>query len=238
MWPGASPSAVINGAAGLTIVALVVGALYTGGDLLIPLSLAAILSFVLFPLVRRLNRWGIPQALAVMLVTSGFVAGILGSMTVMGKEVAQLAEDLPRYETNLREKAQFLHSFFGGVGIWQRALDTLSRVEQEVRDPDTEGKPLKIQAAPERPITVFLEYTRSTLPSIATAGLALVVTIFMLLQYSDLRDRAVRLLGAGEIGRSIQALNEAGSDLATFFLLQATLNASFGVIVGVALWLI
>jgi AI-2E family transporter len=60
----------------------------------------------------------------------------------------------------------------------------------------------------------------------------------MLLQYRDLRDRALRLMGTAEIGRSTQAFNAAGSDLAHFFLLQTGLNASFGVFVGLALWAI
>jgi len=54
MWPGGSPTAV-NGAAGLTIVALIIAALYVGRDLLIPLALAGILSFILAPLLRRLT---------------------------------------------------------------------------------------------------------------------------------------------------------------------------------------
>ena len=39
MWPGASPSAAVNGAAGLIIAALLVAALYVGRDLLIPLAI-------------------------------------------------------------------------------------------------------------------------------------------------------------------------------------------------------
>ena len=45
-------------------------------------------------------------------------------------------------------------------------------------------------------------------------------------------------MGTAEIGRSTQAFNAAGSDLAHFFLLQTGLNASFGVFVGLALWAI
>ena len=60
----------------------------------------------------------------------------------------------------------------------------------------------------------------------------------MLLQYRDMRDRAVRLMGTAEMGRSTQAFDEAGSDLAHFLLLQSALNASFGVFVAVALWAI
>lgn len=238
MWPGGSTSAVVNGAAGLHIAVLSIAVLYVGRDLFIPLALAGILSFILFPLVRRLTHWGFPPGLAVTLVFTTLVAALLGSITLAGREVAQLLEEVPRHETNLREKARYLHSFIGGTGIWQRAIGTLRNVEQEVRDPEIESQPLKIEVAQDRPIAVFMEYTRSTLPSIATAGLALVVTIFMLLQYGELRDRVVRLMGVHEIGRSTQALNEAGSDLAHFFLLQASLNASFGIVVGVALWAI
>jgi predicted PurR-regulated permease PerM len=45
-------------------------------------------------------------------------------------------------------------------------------------------------------------------------------------------------MGGAEIGRSTQALNDAGSDLAHFLLLQAGLNVSFGLVIGVALWII
>jgi predicted PurR-regulated permease PerM len=239
MWPGGSPSAV-NGAAGLVIVALIIAALYVGRDLLIPLALAGLLSFILAPLVRRLADWGLPRGPAVAVVVAAVVAALLGSMAVAGREVARLVEDIPHYEMNLRDKARYLHVLFGAPGMWQRAAATLRNIEQEVRDPETESKPLKIEVANNsgQPIAVFLDFTRSTLPSLETGGLALLFTIFILLQYGDLRDRAVRLMGLGEIGRSTQALREAGSDLAHFFLLQASLNASFGVVVGLALWAI
>jgi predicted PurR-regulated permease PerM len=211
--------------------------LYGGRDLLIPLALAGILSFILFPVVRRLTNWGIPQGLAVTLVVTALIAAVLGGVTFAGSQVAQLLEEVPRHETNLREKARYVHSFVGGSGIWSRAVETLRNVEQEVHDPETESKPLKIET-PDRPLPVVLEYTRSTVPSIATAGLSLIMTIFMLLQYGELRDRVVRLMGIAEIGRSTQALNEAGYDVAHFLLLQTGLNVSFGVFIATALWLI
>src|SRR5580700_6414763 len=239
MWPGGSPTAV-NTAAGLIIVALIIAALCVGRDLLIPLALAGILSFILAPLLRRLTDWGLPRGLAVALVITAMVAALTGGITLAGREVAQLVEEVPHYESTLRDKARFVHSWFGGSGIWQRAAETLRNVEQEVRDPETEAKPLKIEVAQnsDRPIALLLDFTRSTLPSLETAGLAVLFTIFILLQYGDLRDRTVRLMGVREIGRSTQALSEAGSDLAQFFFLQASLNAAFGIVVGVALWAI
>jgi predicted PurR-regulated permease PerM len=238
LWPGSSPPPMVNGAAGLIMVTGVIFGLYSGRDLLIPLALAGVLSFILFPLVRRLINWGAPQGLAVTFVMIALIATVLGGITLAGRQVAQLLEELPRHETNLREKARHVHSLLGGTGIWQRAIDTLRNVEQEVNDPETESKPLKIEVASDRPLSIFLDYMRSAVPSIATAGLSIVMTIFMLLQYGELRDRVVRLMGVAEIGRSIQTLNEASYDLAHFLLLQTGLNVSFGVFIAAALWLI
>jgi predicted PurR-regulated permease PerM len=230
----------VNGAAGLIIVALIITALYVGRDLLIPLALAGLLSLILAPLLRRLTDWGVPRGIAVALVVAGVVAGLTGGITLAGREVAQLIEDVPRYESNLRDKAHSMHSLFGAPGIWQRAAETLRNVEQEARNPEPETKPPKIEVAQNSDwsIATLLDFTRSTLPSIQTAAFALLFAIFILLQFGDLRDRTVRLMGIGEIVRSTQALSEAGSDLARFFLLQASLNAAFGIVVAVALWAI
>jgi predicted PurR-regulated permease PerM len=228
----------VNIAAGTIIAALIIIGLYDGRDLLIPLAVSGILSFILFPLVRRLSDWGFPQGLAAALVMIALVVALLGSLTLAGREVGHLLEEVPRHESNLRQKARYMYSFTGGTGVWQHVIDTLQRVEQEVRDPETESKPIKIEVAPNQPLARLLEYTRSTLPSLVTAGLAFVLTLFMLLQYEELRDRVLRLMGGAEIGRSTQALNDAGSDLAHFLLLQAGLNVSFGLVMGVALWVI
>jgi predicted PurR-regulated permease PerM len=197
MWPGGSPTAV-NTAAGLIIVALIIAALCVGRDLLIPLALAGILSFILAPLLRRLTDWGVPRGLAVALLITAIVTALTGGITLAGREVAQLVEEVPRYESTLRDKARFVHSWFGGPGIWQRAAETLRNVEQEVRDPETEAKPLKIEVAQNsaRPIALLLDFTRSTLPSLETAGLAVLFTIFILLQYIRAHWELVFLLTA------------------------------------------
>jgi predicted PurR-regulated permease PerM len=240
MWPGSSPSAAVNGAAAMIIAALLIAGLYVGRDLLIPLALAGMLSFVLAPLVRRLANWGLPHGAAVALVIAVLLGALFAGATVTGGQVTQLLEELPRHEANLRDKARFLQLELGGSGVWQRAAATIRNIEQEVRDPRAETKPLKIEVAQDSDwaILKIFEYTRLSAPALVTAALALLLTIFILLQYRDLRDRAVRLMGTAEMGRSTQAFDEAGADLAHFLLLQSGLNASFGIFVGIALWAI
>src|SRR5271163_2054827 len=117
MWPGSSPSAVVNGAAGMIIAALLVAALYAGRDLMMPLALAGLLGFVLAPLVRRLTDGGLPNGLAVAVVIALGLGLLFGGAAVVGRQLTQLLEDLPTHEANLRDKAQFVHFELGGAGI-------------------------------------------------------------------------------------------------------------------------
>ena len=114
-----------------------------------------------------------------------------------------------------------------------------ARIDEDVRDPQTD-KPLKIEVAQgtKDPFTTIFEYTRMSAPSLMSAALVLLLTIFMLLQYRDLRDRMVRLMGTAEMGRSTQAFDEASGDLAHYLLLQSGVNATFGVFVAISLWAI
>ncbi len=239
MWPGSSPSAVVNGAAGMIIAALVVAALYVGRDLFMPLALAGLLGFVLAPLVRRLTNWGLPNGLSVALVILLLLGSLSAGGMVVGRQLTQLLEDLPTHEANLRDKARFIHFELGGTGIWQRAVATVRRIEEEVRDPQAD-KPVKIEVAQgsEDPLMTIFEYTRVSIPSLMSAVLVLLLTIFILLQYRDLRDRMVRLMGTAEMGRSTQAFDEASANLGHYLLLQSAVNATFGAFVALSLWAI
>jgi predicted PurR-regulated permease PerM len=239
MWPASSPSAVVNGAAGMIIGALVVAALYAGRDLFMPLALAGLLGFVVAPLVHRLTNWGLPNGLSVALVIVLLLSSLFAGAAVVGRQLTQLLEDLPAHEANLRDKARFVHFEFGGTGTWQRAVATVRRIEEEVRDPQTD-KPLKIEVAhgDNDTWTTFFEYTRLSAPPLMSAVLVLLLTVFMLLQYRDLRDRMVRLMGTAEMGRSTQAFDEASANLGHYLLLQSGVNAGFGLFVAISLWAI
>ena len=157
---GLVPSAVVNGAAGMIIAALLVAGLYAGQEILIPLALAGLLGFVLAPLVRRLEGWGLPNAFAVPAVIIMLLAALFGGATVAGHEVTQLLKEVPQHETNLRDKARFLHFELGTRGTWQKAAATLRSVEQEIADPKENSGPLQVQVAQnsEPPLFMFLNY--------------------------------------------------------------------------------
>lgn len=238
MWPGASPQSTIMAAASLLIAAIVVGGLYLGRDILMPLALAALLSFVLSPLVKRFVRSGVPRGIAVSLVILVLLLLIGASIWLLGKQAASLAESLPAYRENLSQKINLAREFLGSGGIWSKAFQVLADLQTQITpEPTATDRALEVKPA-SQPLSAVFAYLSASLPTLGTLVLMVILTTFILLQYEDIRDRSVRLMGVQEIGRSTQALDEVGKDLARFFLLQASLNATFGLAVGAALWVI
>src|SRR5438445_4056893 len=240
MWAGASSSNVVNAAAALIVAALVIAALTLARDFLLPLALAALLSFALQPAVRWLEDHKLPRPAAVALVVLSLIATTVAAGALLARAVTGFAEELPRYQENLRTKIRDATGTLGSVGVWRTATEVLRNVEGEFRERPTGGEPVKVEVQNEQssPFLAFAKYLRLSISPLASAGLTLLFTVFILLQYHDLRDRIVRVMGPAEIGRSAQALNDAALELAHFFRLQAGLNLSFGIVIGLCLWAI
>jgi predicted PurR-regulated permease PerM len=248
--PAAPPMSATAMVAGLLVV---IGALYLGQDILIPLALAILLSFMLAPIVIRLRRWGlgrIPSVLAVVVLL--FVA-LLGLGSIVASQVVHLADNLPRYEWNLRAKIRDLRIAVPSGGVVERTSDMLRDLGEELQDatkgPEAEGtsagaeepvKPVPVQvqrpAAP--PLQTLRELGGPLVGPIATAGLVLVFVIFMLLQREDLRDRIIRLVGSGDVARTTEAMNDAAKRISRYLLMQLVINVLYGIPVGVGLYFI
>jgi predicted PurR-regulated permease PerM len=239
MWPGTSSSNVVNAAAALTIAALVIAGLTLARDFLIPLALAGLFSFLLQPAVRWLDDHSFPRPAAVALVVFSLLATMAAASALLAREVSAFAEELPRYQTNLSSKIHEAADKLASVGVWRTATEMLRKMEGEIKEQPKGSGPVKVEVQNEAsPFLAAAKYLQLLIPPLTSAGLALLFTVFILLQYHDLRDRIVRLMGLAEIGRSTQALNDAALGLSHFFRLQAALNLSFGIVIGVCLWAI
>ena len=243
VWSGTSssnPSNVCNTAAALVVAALVIAALTLARDFLIPLALAGLFSFLLQPAVRWLEDHQLPRPAAVALVMLALLTTTGAGSALLAREVSAFAEELPRYQTNLSSKIHDAADKLASVGVWRTATEMLRKMEGEIKDQPKGDGPVKVevQNEPASPFLAAAKYLQLLIPPLLSAGLALLFTVFILLQYHDLRDRIVRLMGPAEIGRSTQTLNDAALGLAHFFRLQAALNLSFGIVIGVCLWAI
>ena len=233
--------------------AIVVAALYFAREVLVPIVLAGLLSFILTPPMLRLQNLGLGRVAAVAAVTLISFAVLAALGVVMTGQFAQFVDDLPRYEMNLEGKVKSLQEKATSGPIVQSVERVLERLREPLqRGPAATGAdPAPALATPAQPPPTVVMRPPATTPfviasellsplvaPIATAGIVVVFVVFILLQREDLRDRLIWLAGARDLRRTTIALDEAGSRLSRYFLALTAINATFGLLVGVGLWLI
>src|SRR4026208_1916830 len=98
----------------ILLTALVVTILYVGRQLLIPLALAAMLTFLLAPLVGYLERW-IGRIAAVLIVVALLCSVVGGAGWLLTRQVIDLAAELPSYQTNIDNKLHAIRLPTGGA---------------------------------------------------------------------------------------------------------------------------
>lgn len=240
----------------LGISALVVVALYIGREVFVPVALAVLLSFVLAPLVRLLQGWHVPRGVAVASVVLFAFIVISVLAAAMAGQVAQLAGDLPRYESTIRSKIASLRGAPASAGgTLERAADMLKDLSKELERPRISAPPANPLAtgAPSgeiKPIPVEVRqpdpgalqtlgaFITPLLHPLATMGIMIIFVVFILLQREDLRNRLIRLAGSHDIQRTTAAIDDAAHRLSKLYLTQLALNTGYGVVVGTGLWLI
>jgi predicted PurR-regulated permease PerM len=236
------------------LAVVVVGALYFGREVLVPIALAVLMSFVLAPPVRRLQDWYVPRILAVILVVLVAFAAIFSLGGLMVSQVNQLAIDLPQYQSTLREKITSLRGAAAGTGTLERASDVLRDLSKELDKPrgnmapptplsidgSPSGKPIPVEVKQPDPgaLQTLVSLISPLVYPLATTGIVIIFVIFILLQRQDLRNRLVRLAGSGDLQRTTAAMDDAGQRLSRLFLTQLALNAGFGLVIGTGLWFI
>ncbi|MGL4442605.1 MAG: AI-2E family transporter, partial [Alsobacter sp.] len=134
--PGLRDPAVAPVNAGVAILAVaVIGALWAGQDIFVPIALAVLLSFVLAPAVRRLQAWRMPRAAAVPVVVLLAFAVILLIGTAVAMQVRELAVNLPLYQSTIREKAMTTRDALAGKGALGRAAAMMEDLGRELKKP-------------------------------------------------------------------------------------------------------
>jgi predicted PurR-regulated permease PerM len=245
-----SPAKNISRILTLVVVAVVIAALYFARVMLVPLALAVLFTFVLAPLVSALERIRFPRFFAVFLVVGIAVTGIAVMGWTVGNQLIDVTNQLPSYKTNIKEKIDAIHN------PKNRRLDKAADAMKELGKEIAENPPVPNEPAPLSknsgsgkataqpkvvPVQVFqpasnpLESLNGVITPLGSSVIVLVLTIFMLAGREDLRNRLIGLVGHGHLNLMTQALDDAGSRVSRYLLLQLIINACFGAVIGLGL---
>ncbi len=252
----------LSGLLTLAVAVVTVAALYLAHDVLVPITLAVLLSFVLAPFVRMLRWAGLPRPPAAFIAVLLALAVILAVGGVIGAQIASFADDLPRYEATIREKVDTVRQVtIGRITRFLARIDDLRKGDTGAAAPPqarahagpnqspeatTPAEPDESAASAAESATssktssvgMLERFLSPVLSPIATLGIVLVIALFILVQQDDLRDRFIRLVGARDLHRTTVALDEAVRRLSKYFLAQVALNSAFGVVIAVGLYFI
>jgi predicted PurR-regulated permease PerM len=240
-------------AIGIMTTATVLGLLYLGREVLVPITLALLLSLLIAPLVRLLRRAGLGHTPSVMIGVLALAMFLVGLASVVGTQVVHMAKSLPQYEATIHTKVQTLSKITADrleaiQGETGRVLNQFGDHDTDVRDAadDTQHAlassdkivPVEIRSVPPSALDVVTRIFSSIWPPLQTAGIVLVVLIFVLLEHESLRDRFIRLAGGSDLRSTTEAINDAGERLSRFFVSQFAVNFFVGVVIWLGLVII
>src|SRR6476660_4237044 len=247
--PPATPS--YQTLTGLGVGVTVIAALYFGKDILLPITVAVLLSFVLSPLVGTLRRLRVPRVVAVVFSVGLALAIIGGVGALLGSQIVEVAGDLPLYQTTIEKKVDVLRKatlgriavvasrFRGTLGqAGQISPPPASPAGEQAARPEQTPVPVEVRQPPPDPVALAARILTPVLHPLAAAAIIFIVAIFILLQQDDLRDRVIRLFGSRDLHRTTIAMDDAARRLSRFFLIQLGINTTFGVIIAAGLYFI
>ena len=216
--------------AGLLVAAAI---LYLAREVLIPLALAILLSFLLAPVVRRLEGWRLGR------IPSTFIAVVIGFSILGGigwvaaRQGLSLVEKFPEYRENIKKKIRAVRApHESAIG---KAAEAIKEIETEAA-PAT--APLPVTETPPSAFAALAELVGPFVKPVGTAFAVLVFTILLLLNRESMRERLIGLIGARRINVTTQALGEASYRVSQYLYMQLVVNACFGIPFGIALYLI
>jgi predicted PurR-regulated permease PerM len=235
----------LSGLLTLAVAVVVVAGLYLGRTVLIPITLAVLLSFLLAPIVNLLRRIHLGRVLSVIVAVLLALSIILAVGGLIGSQIAGLAQDVPNYASTIRSKVETVQGF-----ALSRMNLVMRRLGQQLEQPNTsqpkgpksatDQKPMQVEVHQPDPTPIQLaeRVIAPIVDPLATTAIVLIVAIFVLLQREDLRDRLIRLFGSSDLHRTTVAMNDAARRLSRYFLIQLGINTAFGIIIGCGLFLI
>lgn len=217
---------------------LAIAVLYFARDLLIPLAFALLLAFLLSPIVKRLEGWRIPRAAAasLVLIVACALLAVVGwlAMTQMMELGGRLLDDTQNVQRKIAAQQ-------GKSSSLNDAIADLEDLGAQINNSKLPGaqSPLKVEIVTQHNVMQAIrDYAGRVLGPLGTAGLILVFTLFMLIDRENLRNRLLRLMGEQKLQATTKAMDDVGRRVSRYVLLQFVVNAGFGAVIALGLWLL
>ena len=253
----AHPAAASGGPVeSLIIVGVVAAALYLGRAIAIPVAIAILISFSLGPAVSWLGRRHFGRIPAILAVVVPVLFAVSAMAYVVTTEVGRLANNIPAYRTNIETKIDNVAKALPSRAALDRGTAFLRGLRNSTqKEPaaghsfhghetlpqnGADGKPIAVEIQnPElTPIDIVRAIVGPLVEPVSDTALVLLFVIFFLAEKETLRDRIIRLAGVRDLHRTTRAMDEAGTRVSRYLLLQTLVNITFGSVLAIVLYIL
>jgi predicted PurR-regulated permease PerM len=244
--------------AGAIVLLGTIAALYFAREILVPFAFALTLTFLLTPVVARLQKLHAGRVGSVLTSVLVSVAVAGGISWIIANQLVDVANQIPLYRQNIRARIEAFHlPATGQIGQVAKSVQEIVEVfttpsapspalaPQDRKHNQPNAPPAAVSPTPVRIVqpsasgwTELRELGTPVLAPLGRAGMVLIFTIFMLLKREDLRNRLLRLAGLGQLNLMTQALDDASGRVSRYLLMQFLVNAGFGTLFGFGLYCI
>jgi predicted PurR-regulated permease PerM len=221
--------------------------LFFARDLLVPFAFALMLAFLLAPAVARLEARRVPRVVAVAITGIFAFTLICGMGYVVAGQLLNVARELPAYRLNVQRKIASIHS--PAAESFENAFAAIEGIGGDIATGAGNTAPGQPQPAVDAQAVRIVDPNRSQLQTakelvarllrpLATFGVVIVFTVYLLMERNGLRRRILLLAGMTRIRLMNQALQDAASRISQYLLFQVAVNAVYGTLFGAGLFLV
>ncbi len=247
----------------IVTVVVCIAALYFGREVLVPITVAILLTVLLSPIASRLEKVHLGKSLSAL--TVWFAALILIAFVgwLVVNQGLHMVTQIPTYSDTISKKIQSIQgakkSSLGkavasirqlGQQLSNAVESTSSQASQQQQSLSariTKSSSQQSKQSTPVPVEVVGEHNNSGLKSLGSTitpllaplvkiGIVFIIAIFMLLRREDIQERLFTLGGLNRIRMTKQAFNDATNRVLRYLWLLSSVNFSFGALFGLGLY--
>lgn len=199
--------------------------LYFAQSLLLPVVLGFLLALIFSPVVRTLQRYGVPEVVSAVVVVATIGISVAGGAISMSGPIAQWVDDIPRIGFELKSKLASL----------REPVEKLKQAEQQVEEATGEASDRNVQQVVVKEPGLISRAASGAPDIIAGVGLTLVLLMFLLASGDMFYEKLVRVLPTlTDKKRGLTIAKAVEREVSRYLLTITGINAGLALAIGIA----
>jgi predicted PurR-regulated permease PerM len=209
-------------------VILLFSALYFARDIALPIVLAFLFAITFSPIVRRLQRRGIPPAMTAVTLVLGLSLASLTGLYMLSGPVMQWVEAAPTIAQQVQYKLLPL----------RRPIAAVKELSEAAEEVDGGGSDPTVQRVEVREGVTLSVAAGGVSRFLGMAGLTFTLLLFLLASGQTLHEKIVRVVPTfHDKKRALRLIYDVERDVSQYLLTVTCINLGLGAVIATGMWM-